>query len=83
MLGAGNFLENLPPPSPLQEGKSLITSLQVYLFYFLVKTKTISVDFVNDEETSYRLKVAREIEGNHSYFNKSMIVNNITFISYL
>ena len=30
---------------------------------FLVQTKTVAVDFVNDEDTSYRLKVAREIEG--------------------
>ena len=43
--------------------------------YPKVKTKTISVDFVNDEETSYRLKIAREIEGNHTCFNKSMIVS--------
>ena len=34
-----------------------------HLIYILVKVKTIAVDFVNDEETSYRLKIAREIEG--------------------
>ena len=34
-----------------------------HLIDILVKVKTIAVDFVNDEETSYRLKIAREIEG--------------------
>ena len=34
-----------------------------HMIYILVKVKTIAVDFVNDEETSYRLKIAREIEG--------------------
>ena len=38
-----------------------------------VKTKTISVDFVNDEETSYRLKIAREIEG----IDVSVLINNV------
>ena len=29
----------------------------------VVQVKTVAVDFVNDDETSYRLKIAREIEG--------------------
>ena len=37
-------------------------SLSSY-FFILVQTKTITVDFVNDDDTSYRLKIAREIEG--------------------
>ena len=45
----------------------LVTILQLYQHLFLVQTKTIAVDFVNDDDTSYRLKIAREIEG-ESYF---------------
>ena len=32
-------------------------------FLYLAQVKTIAVDFVNDDETTYRLKIAREIEG--------------------
>ena len=34
-----------------------------YLISYPVKTRTIAVDFVKDEDISYRLKIAREIEG--------------------
>ena len=36
---------------------------QVRTFFISVQTRTIAVDFVNDDDTSYRLKIAREIEG--------------------
>ena len=39
----------------------------------LVKVKTIAVDFVNEEETSYRLKIAHEIEG--MVINLNNIIN--------
>ena len=32
-------------------------------FLYLAQVKTIAVDFVNDDEITYRLKIAREIEG--------------------
>ena len=43
-----------------------------HLIDILVKVKTIAVDFVNDEETSYRLKIAREIEGIVIKFKKTL-----------
>jgi len=41
--------------------------------YPTVQTKTVAVDFVNDEDTSYRLKVAREIED----LEIAVLVNNV------
>lgn len=38
-----------------------------------VKTRTIAVDFVKDEDISYRLKIAREIEG----LEVAVLVNNV------
>jgi len=41
--------------------------------YPSVQVKTVAVDFVNDDETSYRLKIAREIED----LEIAVLINNV------
>ena len=53
----------MEPPPFIFTGNYMNISIFNDLIYFLVKTKTIAVDFVKDEDISYRLKIAREIEG--------------------
>jgi len=49
------------------------TASKIVERYPSVQTKTIAIDFVNDEETSYRLKVAREIED----LEIAVLINNV------
>jgi len=55
------------------QSKLDLTASEISEKYPSVKVKTIAVDFVNDEETSYRLKIAREIEG----LEIAVLVNNV------
>ena len=43
--------------------KPIYPSKMLSIITYLAQVKTIAVDFVNDDETTYRLKIAREIEG--------------------
>lgn len=55
------------------QSKLDLTASQIVERYPSVQTRTIAVDFVNDDDTSYRLKIAREIED----LEVAILVNNV------
>jgi len=55
------------------QSKLDLTAAEILEKFPSVKTRTIAVDFVNDEDISYRLKIAREIEE----LEVAVLVNNV------